>query len=65
LFESIPGKTISATQLALIQIKPDSDEKLLATTKQWRGTDSIVAARKGAGYAAAFTDFQVRDDGFV
>ena len=36
--ESIPGKTISATQLALIQIKPHTEEELLVTAKQWLGT---------------------------
>ena len=63
--ESIPGKTISATQLALIQVKPGSDDELLVTAKQWLGTDTIVAARIGAGYATAFSDFRLRDDGFI
>ena len=63
--ESIPGKTISATQLALIQVKPHTEEELLVTAKQWLGTETFVAARIGAGYATAFTDFRLRDDGFV
>jgi len=63
--ESIPGKTISATQVALVQIKLGSEEELLATAKQWLGTDTIVAVRIGAGYATAFTDFRLREDGFT
>lgn len=54
--ESIPGKKISATQLALIQVKPGSDDELLETVKQWMGTDTTVTARIGAGYATAITD---------
>lgn len=61
---SIPGATISATQLALVQVDAGTDEELLATAKQWLGSESIVAARIGAGYAKAFTDFRLREDGF-
>jgi uncharacterized membrane-anchored protein len=62
--QSIPGQTISATQLALIGVQASTDENLLASARQWLGSDAIVAARIGAGYATAFTDFRLRDDGF-
>lgn len=61
----IPGQTISATQLAMIQVKLGSEEETLTTAKLWLGTEAIVAARIGAGYAMAFTDFQLRGDGFT
>lgn len=61
---SIPGQTISATQLALIGVQSSTDENLLAGALHWLGTDSIVAARIGAGYATAFTDYRLREDGF-
>ncbi len=61
---SLPGKTISATQLALIGIESASDDEMLTKAKKWLGSDNIVAARIGAGYATAFTDFQLREDGF-
>lgn len=61
---SLPGSTISATQLALIKVKPVKDADALAGARQWLGAEDIVAARIGAGYATAFTDFRLRDDGF-
>lgn len=61
---TLPGRTISATQLALMKVLAASDEALLLDAKKWLGADSIVAAHIGAGYAAAFTDYRLRDDGF-
>lgn len=52
---STPGKTISATQLALIQVQPNSDEELLANAKQWLGSDTVVAARIGAARSQTFS----------
>ena len=60
----LPGKTISATPLALIKTDAVSDEDMLVGAKKWLGSDMIVAARIGAGYATAFTDYRLRSDGF-
>lgn len=61
---AIPGTTISATQLVMVQVGNATDEELLSSAKRWLGSESIVAARIGAGYAKAFTDFRLRHDGF-
>jgi uncharacterized membrane-anchored protein len=61
---TVPGKTISATQLALIKVKMGTDAEMLAGARQWLGAEEIVAARIGAGYVTAFTDYRLRSDGF-
>ncbi len=61
---SLPGETISATQLALVATPVLSDEEMLSVAREWLGAEQVVAARIGAGYAMAFTDFRLRSDGF-
>ncbi len=60
----IPGSTISATQLAMLSTAQTNEADTLKAAAAWLGTEQILAARVGAGFVTAFSDFRLREDNF-
>lgn len=61
----LPGETICAIQLALTVHPLEPEHDFVRHARAWLGTEMIIAARIGSGYAAVATDYRIRDDGFV
>ena len=70
----IPGRTIAAIELALVEHDLADAPAVLARAQAWFGHDELVASRMGAsqaggghpadGHSCAITDFRLRADGF-
>lgn len=61
----LPGRTIAAVQLAMLEdaIEPAADA--LARARHWLGDHTVVASLMGnQGHSIAVTDFWLRPDGF-
>lgn len=61
----LPGRTIAAVQLAMLEdaIEPAADA--LALARHWLGDHTVVASLMGnQGHSIAVTDFWLRPDGF-
>jgi uncharacterized membrane-anchored protein len=61
----IPGKTIAAIQLAMVQGDPTQLEDTLALARQWFGDGPVLASMMGTRvHSWAVSDFLIGDDGF-
>ena len=61
----IPGRTIAAVQLALVEAPIAPPEPALAQARHWLGDHTVVASLMGnQGHSVAVTDFWLRPDGF-
>ncbi len=61
----IPGRTVAAIQLVMVEalIEPASD--VLAQARHWLGDRTLIASLMGnQGHSIAVTDFSLRSDGF-
>lgn len=61
---AIPGRTVAAVQLAMLNHPMDDVHAALAAGQAWLGGRPVVASLMGNGHSMAITDFQVRADGF-
>ena len=70
---AIPGRTVAAVQLIMLQGDIADAPAVLARSRAWLGAGAVVASRLGAsrdggpagdGHAVALTDFRLRHDGF-
>lgn len=63
---AIPGRTLLALQLVLLERPAELDDAaLLALSRQWFGQQALVAARLGhSGHSLALSDLRLREDGF-
>lgn len=61
----LPGQTIAAVQLALVEGEIALPEPALAQARHWLGARTEVASLMGnQGHSVAVTDFRLRPDGF-
>ena len=61
---AIPGRTVAAIKLALLDGDVEDAQDVLAAGRRWFGGRSGVASRVGQGTTFAMTDFQLRASGF-
>lgn len=65
--QGIPGRTIVALQLALVECELDSaggSAEALKAAQTWFGPQPLVASLLGSGHSLAVTDFHLRPCGF-
>lgn len=61
----IPGRTIVAIKLAMVQGDLHNSEAVMVQARHWFGDRTVVASVMGNnGHSWAVTDFQLRDSGF-
>jgi uncharacterized membrane-anchored protein len=62
---SIPGRTVAAVQLVMVEGAIDPPEAALAQARHWLGDPMVVASLLGnQGHSIAVTDLWLRSDGF-
>lgn len=62
---AIPGQTLAAVQLVLLQDRIEPVGDALAQARHWLGDHTVVASVMGnQGHSIAVTDFWLRPDGF-
>ena len=60
----IPGRTVCAIQLVMLDAEPGDAQTALATARGWFGERTVVASQLGHGHSCAVTDFQLLESGF-
>ena len=60
----LPGRTVSAVQLAMVHGDLSDEVALMAQAQQWFGGRTVVASQLGHGHSWALTEFQIGADGF-
>lgn len=60
----IPGRTVAAIQLAMVNADLDDAPALMEQALQWLGLRTLVASQLGNGHSWALTGFVVGADGF-
>ncbi len=61
---SIPGATVAAIQMALLQGDLADQRALMAQTQTWLGGRTVIASQLGYGHSWAVTQFRIGADGF-
>ena len=61
---SIPGRTVSAIQLAMVEGDLSEAPAIMAQAKDWFGGRALIASQLGNGHSWALTEFQIGADGF-
>ncbi|WP_374318573.1 DUF3422 family protein [Aquabacterium sp.] len=61
---TIPGKTVAAIQLVMVNENIDDPHAALAKGQQWFGGRTVVASMMGNGHSIAVTNFKLQPDGF-
>ena len=62
--QSIPGATIAAIQLVMLNGDLSDESALMAQAQTWFGGRSVVASKMGNGHSWAVTEFRIGADGF-
>jgi len=60
----IPGRTVSAIQLVMVEAALDDATALMRQGQAWFGGRSVIASQLGNGHSWALTDFQIGSHGF-
>ncbi|CAN5178045.1 DUF3422 domain-containing protein [soil metagenome] len=60
----IPGRTVAAIQLAMVEGDLGDEPALMRQAQAWFGDRAVIASQLGHGHSWAATDFQIRADGF-
>jgi uncharacterized membrane-anchored protein len=60
----IPGRTLAAVKLALVQASVDDPHAALAQGRLWFGERPVVASLMGGGHSCVVTDFHLRASGY-
>ena len=61
---SIPGRTVAAVQLAMVECSLVDEPALMRQAQAWFGNRAVIASQLGHGHSWAVTDFQISVDGF-
>ena len=61
---SIPGLTVSAIQLVMVEGELHDATSLMGQAQAWFGGRSVIASQLGNGHSWAVTDLQIGADGF-
>ena len=62
--QSIPGATIAAIQLVMLNGDLSDESALMVQAQTWFGGRSVVASKMGNGHSWAVTEFRIGADGF-
>ena len=60
----IPGRTVSAIQLVMVEAALHDEVALMGQAQDWFGGRPVIASQLGHGHSWAVTDFQIGADGF-
>lgn len=60
----IPGHTVAAIQLAMVEADLSDEAALMAKALAWFGGRAVIASQLGNGHSWALTEFQIGADGF-
>jgi uncharacterized membrane-anchored protein len=60
----IPGRTVAAVKLALVNHDIADPHAALALAQRWMGGRTVVASMMGGGHSIAVTNFRLRPTGF-
>lgn len=60
----IPGRTVSAIQLVMVESALHDEVALMGQAQVWFGGRPVIASQLGHGHSWAVTDFQIGADGF-
>ena len=60
----IPGRTVAAIQLVMLDGDLSDERALMAQAQTWLGGHSVVASQLGNGHSWALTTFRIGSDGF-
>jgi uncharacterized membrane-anchored protein len=60
----IPGRTVAAVKLAMVEHDIADPHATLALAQRWMGGGTVVASLLGNGHSMAVTNFRLRDSGF-
>jgi uncharacterized membrane-anchored protein len=61
---SIPGRTVAAIKLVMVEAPLDDADAALASARRWFNERSVVASLMGGGHSCAVTDFHLQASGF-
>ena len=61
---AIPGQTIAAISLTLMEQPLADAQAVLGLARRWLGGTPVVASLMGGGHSMVVTDFRLRDSGF-
>ncbi len=61
---TIPGKTLVAAHVGIMQGEPDGIPPTLAEITGYFETETLSGSRAGSSSSLVFTDFRIREDGF-
>ena len=61
---NIPGRTVAAIQLVMLDGDLSDERALMAQAQAWLGGHSVVASQLGNGHSWALTTFRIAGDGF-
>ena len=61
---TIPGRTIAAIELAMIEAPFDDPQAVLAAGRRGFGERTVVASLMGGGHSCAVTDFRIQAGGY-
>ena len=61
---SIPGRTVAAIQLAMVEGSLSDEPALMRQVLGWFGGRPVIASQTGRGHSWAVTDFRIGADGF-
>ena len=61
---SIPGRTVSAIQLVMVEGDLADEPALMAQAQAWFGGRAVIASQLGHGHSWAVTEFRISADGF-
>lgn len=60
----IPGRTIAAIELAMVEAAFDDPQAVLAAGRRWFDERTVVASLMGGGHSCAVTDFRIQSGGY-
>ena len=60
----IPGRTVAAVQLAMVEGALTDEPALMRQAQAWFGNRAVIASQLGHGHSWAVTDFLIGADGF-
>lgn len=60
----IPGRTVSAIQLVMVEADLADERALMAQAQTWFGGRAVIASQLGHGHSWGVTEFRIGADGF-
>jgi uncharacterized membrane-anchored protein len=61
---SLPGRTVSAIQLVMVEADLSDERGLMRQAQAWFGNRAVLASQLGHGHSWGVTEFRISPDGF-